>query len=106
MMVPAVTEVCLPQLPHSQVQALVCSCHALLLPQPGHTKPSGQRAANRYLTQAASSAKRCWNSINERGKSVIGVTGAAYVRDMFYHKPAPPITTFCSPGRRGISFSR
>jgi hypothetical protein len=73
----AVTEVCLPQLPHSQVQALVCSCHALLLPQPRHTKPSGQRAANRYPTQATSSAKRCWNSINERGKSVIGVTGAA-----------------------------
>ena len=83
MMVPAVTEVCLPQLAHSQVHALVCSCQALLLPQPGQTKPSRQRAANRYLTQAASSGKRCWNSIKERGKSVIGVTGAAYVRDMF-----------------------
>ena len=66
MMVPAVTEVCLPQPAHSQslpsragVHALVCSCHALVLPQPGQTKPSGQRAANRYPTQAASSAKRC-----------------------------------------------
>ena len=74
MMVPAVTEVCLPQPAHSQVHALVCNCQALRLPQPGQTKPSGQRAANRYSTQAASSGKRCWNSIKERGKSVICVT--------------------------------
>ena len=37
----------LPQPAHSQVQTLVCSCHALVLPQPGQTKPCGQRAAAR-----------------------------------------------------------
>src|SRR5678815_1055186 len=105
MMVPAVTEVCLPQPAHSQVHALVCSSHALMLPQPGHTKPSGQRAANRYLTQAASSGKRCWKSIKERGKSVIRVTRGCHVRDSFYHEPTPPLPTFCGPGRRGISLS-
>src|SRR6185437_4343521 len=70
MIVPAVTEVCLPQPAHSHVHGLVCSCHALLLPQSGQTKPLGQRAMKRYLTQAASSGKRGWNSIRERGKSV------------------------------------
>jgi hypothetical protein len=52
-------------------------------PQPGQTKPSGQRAAKRYVTQAASSGKRCWNSINERGKSIIRVTRGYQVRDLF-----------------------
>src|SRR4051812_26100197 len=55
MMVPAVTEVCLPQSAHSQVHALVCSDQALPVPQAGQTKPVGQRTANRYSTQAASS---------------------------------------------------
>jgi hypothetical protein len=41
---------------------------------------SGQRAANRYLTQAASSAKRCCHSIKERGKSVISAAQGRYVR--------------------------
>src|SRR3981189_2430966 len=85
MTVPAVTEVCLPQLAHSQVHALVCSSQALLLPQPGHTKPAGQRAANRYSTQAASSEKRCWHSIKELGKSLISVPRNHHVRDLFYH---------------------
>ena len=65
------------------VHGLVCSCHALVLPQPGHTKPSGQRAAKRYLTQAASSQKRCWNSIKEPGKSLIGTTGGHRIRYLF-----------------------
>jgi hypothetical protein len=80
MMVPAVTEVCLPQPAHSQVHAWVCNSQALLSPQSGQTKPSGQRAANRYLTQAASSAKRCCHSIKERGKSVISAAQGRYVR--------------------------
>ncbi len=54
------------------VHALVCNSQALLVPQSGQTKPSGQRAANRYLTQAASSEKRCWNSIKERGNRSSG----------------------------------
>src|SRR5450756_1296960 len=103
MMVPAVTEVCLPHPAHSQVHALVCSSHALLLPQPGQTKPCGQRAAARYPTQAASSGKRRWNSINERGKSVKVASRSSVVRDLFYHEPAPPATTNGVPGRRGIS---
>src|ERR1700736_4132095 len=70
MIVPAVTEVCRPQRAHSHVHGLVCSSHALLVPQPGQTKPCGQRAAKRYWAHAASSEKRCWNSINERGKSL------------------------------------
>src|SRR6202040_67055 len=70
MIVPAVTEVCRPQRAHSHVHGLVCSSHALLVPQPGQTKPCGQRAAKRYLAHAASSEKRCWNSIKERGKSL------------------------------------
>ena len=41
------------------VHGLVCSSHALVMPQLGQTNPSGQRAAKRYLTQAASSAKQC-----------------------------------------------
>src|ERR1044071_2912280 len=69
MMVPAVTEVCLPHWAHSQVHALVCKVQALPAPQAGQTKPFGQRAANRYWTHAASSEKRLWNSIRERGKS-------------------------------------
>src|SRR5450756_764742 len=105
MMVPAVTEVCLPHPAHSQVHALVCSSHALLLPQPGQTKPCGQRAAARYPTQAASSGKRRWNSINERGKSVKVASRSSVVRDLFYHEPAPPATTNGVPGRRGISLS-
>src|ERR1700730_13067098 len=80
MIVPAVTDVCLPQPAHSHVHGLVCSCHAFLLPQSGQTKPSGQRAMKRYLTQAASSGKRCWNSIRERGKSV---TASHPKRSMF-----------------------
>src|SRR2546430_11032364 len=97
MTVPAVTEVCLPQPAHSQVHALVCSSQALLLPQPGHTKPAGQRAANRYSTQAASSAKRCWNSIKERGKSLNYVTLNHYVRQSIYHEHTPRLQHFVAP---------
>ena len=86
MIVPAVTEVCLPQPAHSQVHALVCSAHALLLPQPWQAKPAGQRAANRYSTHAASSGKCCWNSIKEREKSVICVIEGHHVRYFFFLK--------------------
>src|SRR5512133_1386000 len=87
--VPAVTDVCLPQPAHSHVHGLVCSCHALLLPHSGQTKPSGQRTMKRYLTQAASSGKRCWNSIRERGKSVMA------------SHPRRPMFVLCSiPDRR------
>src|SRR5207245_1938173 len=67
---PPVTESWRPQVAHSHVHGLVCSSQALLVPQPGQTKPCGQRAAKRYLAHPSSSEKRCWNSINERGKSL------------------------------------
>jgi len=67
--VPAVTEVWRPQRAHSKVHGLLSSRQALLPPQPGQTKPSGQRAAARYSAQVSSSPKRCSNSVNERGKS-------------------------------------
>jgi hypothetical protein len=47
MMVPAVTEVCLWQPAPSKVKALVSSAQPLTLPQPGQTKPSGQRLSIR-----------------------------------------------------------
>src|SRR3954453_11754562 len=52
MMVPAVTEVCLPQWAHSQVHALVCSGQALPAPQAGQTKPSGHIHADRRFQRA------------------------------------------------------
>src|SRR6476660_3155110 len=106
MIVPAVTDVCLLQPAHSHVQGLVCSCHALLLPQSGQTKPSGQRAMKRDLTQAASSGNRCWNSIRERGKSVTAGHPTVYVRSLSYTETAPTATTDCVTGRRGISHKR
>jgi NAD(P)-dependent dehydrogenase (short-subunit alcohol dehydrogenase family) len=59
----------------------------------------------RYLTQAASSGKRCWNSIKERGKSVTASHPTVYVRSLFYTKTAPTATTDCVTGRRGISLA-
>src|SRR3954447_8277145 len=103
MMVPAVTEVCLPQRAHSQVHGLACSDQALSAPQAGQTKPSSQRAANRYPTQAASSGKRLWNSIRECGKSDMSGPGRAYVRSMFYHQPTLFTTANGGPGCTGIS---
>src|SRR5215813_681081 len=102
MMVPAVTEVWRPHSAHSKVQALVSSRQALSPLQFGQTNPSRHRVATRYSAQAASSLKRCWNSINERGKSVIAAIESSYVRDLFYHTHAPAATTFCAPGRTGI----
>src|SRR5260370_19762979 len=106
MIVPAVTEVCLPQPAHSQVHGLVCSSQAFCLPQPGQTKPCGQRAAKRYLAQAASSEKRCWNSINERGKSLTVASEVAGVHYLFYHIPAHCTTTNRATGHRGITLSQ
>src|SRR6266851_1273588 len=106
MIVPAVTAVCRPQLAHSHVHGLVCSSHALLVPQPGQTKPCGQRAAKRYLTHAASSEKRCWNSIDERGKSLTVGSDVADVCYLFYPIPARCTTTNRVTGHTGISLIR
>src|SRR5438552_12045064 len=103
MIVPAVTEVCRPQLAHSHVHGLVCSSHALLISQPGQTKPCGQRVAKRYLAHASSSEKRRWNSINERGKSLTVPPEVASVRYLFYPIPARCTTTNRTTGHAGIS---
>src|SRR5215217_993734 len=104
-MVPAVTEVCLPQWAHSQVHALVCSGQALPVPQAGQTNPFGQRAANRYPTQAASSGKRLWNSIRECGKSDTSNPRRAYVHFVFYHGTTLFTTANGGPGHTGINRS-
>src|SRR4051812_1284078 len=106
MMVPVVTEVCWPQGAHSQVHASVCSGQARPVPQVGQTKSSGQRAANRYRTQAASSGKRLWNSIRECGKSDMSGPGRAYVLSLFYNPPTFFTTANGGPGRTGISLWR
>jgi hypothetical protein len=47
MMVPDVPEVCMRQPAHSKAKALVSGAQALMLPQFGQTKPSGQRVSMR-----------------------------------------------------------
>src|SRR5712691_4786995 len=104
-MVPAVTEVCLPQPANSQVHGLAWRPRALIMPQPRQTKPCGQSAAKRYLAQAASSAKRCWNSIGERAKSV---TAGHPERPMFAIRsitPHTPPQPMVSPDVEAESFA-
>src|SRR5215472_3219987 len=101
MMVPAVTEVWRPQPAHSNVQALVSSCQALPPPQPGQTNPSGQRVAIRYCAQAASSLKRCWNSIKERGKSVMTAAQAGVFLICSISDPLSPLQHFGLPDAEG-----
>jgi hypothetical protein len=69
MTVPAVTEVCRPQEPHSQVNLLPESFHAFTPLQGGQTKPPGQRFSNRYLAQAASFGNRCAKAARDIGRS-------------------------------------
>jgi len=69
MTVPAVTEVCRPQAPHSQVNFLPDNSQAFTPPQQGQTKPSGHRLPNRYLAQAASSGNRRANATRDIGRS-------------------------------------
>src|SRR5512134_1604961 len=69
MIVPAVTEVCRRQAAHSQVNALVFSAQPFAPPQPGQTKPFGQRRRARWVAQAASSGNRASNWARENGRS-------------------------------------
>ena len=69
MIVPAVTEVCRRQAAHSQVNALVFSAQPFAPPQPGQTKPFGQRRRARWSAQAASSGNRASNWARESGRS-------------------------------------
>ena len=54
-MVPAVTEVCLPQAAHSKVKGFPPCGHPFSWAQAGQRKPAGQRAGNSQAAQAASS---------------------------------------------------
>ena len=53
--VPAVAEVCRPQSRHSYVYARLFSAAARCSPQPGQTKPFGQRRSDKKAAQLASS---------------------------------------------------
>ena len=75
-MVPAVTEVCLAQPAHSQVQALVCNCEPLPWPQAG-------RQSLRV------GAPRRGISRNERGKSATRAAGELMF-NISSMNPAPP----------------
>jgi hypothetical protein len=70
--VPAVTEVCRPQSRHSCKRGRLFSPTARRLPQPGHTKPSGQRRLNKKdVTQPRidiPSTRVCLTTIAEQGK--------------------------------------
>jgi hypothetical protein len=40
------------------------------LPQPGHTKPSGQRCLNKKAAQLSSSGNDFWNSASDRALAI------------------------------------
>ena len=85
-MVPAVTEVCLPQPAHSQVHGLVWRPHALVMPQPGQTKPC--LPARREEVLGAGCLVRETMLELDKGTREIGHGGsprAADVRYSFYH---------------------
>src|SRR5271169_2097778 len=68
--VPAVTEVCRPQSRHSCKRGRLFSPTARRLPQPGHTKPSGQRRLNKKAAQLFSSENDFWNSASDRALAI------------------------------------
>jgi hypothetical protein len=80
MMVPAVTEVCLPQPAHSPGPRLSLQRPRFAAAAAGAHEALGPARREQYFTHAASSPKRCWNSIKEREKSVIFATGGHGVR--------------------------
>jgi hypothetical protein len=68
--VPAVTEVCRPQSRHSCKRGRLFSPTARRLPQPGHTKPSGQRRLNKKAALLSSSENDFWNSASDRALAI------------------------------------
>ena len=69
MIVPAVTEVSLPQAAHSQLARRRFSSQPLSWPQAEQTKPSGQRLAARCRAQEASSGKPASKAARDMGRS-------------------------------------
>src|SRR5665213_3486084 len=70
--VPAVTEVCAPQLLHCHTRRAWCIAPTSPPPHRRQQKPSGQRQANRYSRHACSEAKRSWNSMIVKGNPGLG----------------------------------
>src|SRR5271157_511097 len=104
MIVPAVTEVCLPQAAHSKVKGFPPCGQPLAPAHAGHRNPDGQRAAISHAAQASSSENWRWNSTSEAGKS--GMTGPSSepnVHVMFLAQTPALVTTHRRPGARGIS---
>jgi len=74
MIVPAVTEVCLPQAAHSKVKGFPPCGQPSAPAHAGHRNPEGQRAALSHAAQASSLGNWRWNSTSEAGKSRIKQT--------------------------------
>src|SRR6516162_1316610 len=68
--VPAVTEVCRPHSRHSCKRGRLFSPTTRRLPQPGHTKPSGQRCLNKKAAQLSSSENDFLNSASDRALAI------------------------------------
>ena len=71
--VPAVTEVCAPQLLHCHTRRAWCIAPTSPPPHRRQQNPSGQRQANRYSRHASSVAKRSWNSMIVKGNPGLGI---------------------------------
>ena len=71
--VPAVTDVCAPQLLHCHTRRAWCIAPTSPPPHRRQRNPSGQRQANRYSRHASSEAKRSWNSMIVRGNPGLGI---------------------------------
>jgi hypothetical protein len=71
--VPAVTEVCAPQLLHCHTCRAWCIAPTSPPPHRRQQNPSGQRQANRYSRHASSEAKRSWNSMIVTGNPGLGI---------------------------------
>ena len=54
-------------------------------PQPGQTKPSGQRRLNKNATQLASSENAFWNSESERALAIVCASWRPHAADLATH---------------------
>src|SRR5271167_2600064 len=94
MIVPAVTEVCLPQAAHSKVNGFPPCGQPLGPAHAGHRNPEGQRAATSQAAQASSSGNWRWNSTSEAGKSrIAGPSSESTVHVMFLPEAPALVTT-------------
>src|SRR5271167_56162 len=90
--VPAVTEVCLPQAAHSKVKGFPPCGQPLAPAHAGHRNPEGQRAAISQAAQASSSGNWRWNSTSEAGKSGMGGLQANPMFTLCSYLLRPPLS--------------